>query len=92
MRIAFWRKPALSEERRQALEEWVSMVAECGGVGDRWSRWREAVAVVLQALDAATPPGPIAQLLASLTPQQAARIAGALSAQQHDLLRQVISS
>ena len=25
MRIAFWRKPALSEERRQALEEWARL-------------------------------------------------------------------
>ena len=89
-RVALGDRSALAERHHQALEEWVSMVSECGGVGDRWLRWRDAVAVLLQALDAATQPGPLAQFLASLTQQQTAQIARPLSKQQSDLLRQAL--
>ncbi len=81
---------ALAGRHHQTLEEWVSMVSECGGVGDRWLRWRDAVATLLQALDAATPPGPFDRFLATLTQQQAAQVACSLSAQQRDLLQQAL--
>jgi hypothetical protein len=44
--------PALSTRHRQSLEEWISMVSECGGVGDRWRSWRDVVMTLVQALDA----------------------------------------
>ena len=83
---------ALAGLHRQSLGEWVSMVSECGGVGDRWIRWRDAVASLLQAIDAKCPAAtPLEQFLASLTSQkQLVQLTCPLSEQQKDLLQQAL--
>jgi len=91
--VALGEGSRLTGLHRQSLEEWVSMVSECGGVGDRWTSWRDAVATLLRTIDAKCPaatPGPLEQLLTSLTPQQAEQLARPLSEQQRDLLQQVL--
>jgi hypothetical protein len=42
---------ALAERHLRSLHEWVSMVSECGGVGDRWRRWRRAVMDLILAYE-----------------------------------------
>jgi hypothetical protein len=48
--VALAEGSVLARQHSQSLHEWVSMVSECGGVGDRWHRWRDAVWALLQAL------------------------------------------
>jgi hypothetical protein len=104
--VALAEGSALAGLHRKALAEWVSnvlaMVLVCdrspytssGRVErDRWIRWRDAVETLLQAIDAKCPaatPGFVEQFLASLTPQQAERIARPLSEQQKDLLQDLL--
>lgn len=71
MRIAFWRKPALSEERRQALEQWARlrlelfqddpMIAIIGAVGrltEEGMDFDAATDLVLGILREVEPPAP----------------------------------
>ena len=70
------------------------MVSECGGVGDRWIRWRTAVTALLEAIDARHPAAPVElfeQLLASLTPRQMTQLRP-LSNQQKDLFWQALAA
>ncbi len=49
--IALGDGSALAERHLRSLHEWVSMVSECGGVGDRWRFWRDAVMALLRSYE-----------------------------------------